>query len=61
MHFEATIDFAKHKDTNDILASFRDRFYFPQINGKDSIYFCGNSLGLQAKSVQPAIQQELDD
>ena len=58
-NFEATLSFAKQLDVNDPLASFKQRFYFPQHGGKDAIYFCGNSLGLQPKSAEAAIQTEL--
>jgi kynureninase len=61
MKFEATLSFAKSLDEKDGLARFKNEFYFPQVNGKDSIYFCGNSLGLQAKKVEVAFQQELSD
>lgn len=61
MKFDASHVFALQKDKEDKLAHYKDRFYFPKKDEKDVIYFCGNSLGLQAKSVQPAIQQELDD
>ena len=39
--------------------NFRNRFFIPFINGKQCIYFCGNSLGLQPKSVQKLIAAEL--
>ncbi|MGI8634882.1 MAG: kynureninase, partial [Segetibacter sp.] len=61
MKFEASLAFAQQKDKEDKLAAYKEQFYFPEKDGKDMIYFCGNSLGLQAKRVQPAIQQELDD
>lgn len=61
MNFEASLAFAQWKDKEDKLAAFKQKFYFPQIDGKAAIYFCGNSLGLQAKTVQGAVQQELDD
>lgn len=61
MNFEATEAFAQLKDKEDKLAAFKYKFYFPQINNKDVIYFCGNSLGLLAQTVQAAVQQELDD
>ncbi len=61
MNFEATPAFAQLKDKEDKLAAFKHKFYFPQINNKDVIYFCGNSLGLQAKTVESAVQQELED
>ena len=43
------------------LRSYRDHFHIPNFSGKESIYFNGNSLGLQPKSVQSYIQKELDD
>ncbi len=61
MNFEPTLAFAKLKDREDKLARFKHKFYFPQVNGKDVIYFCGNSLGLQAKNVESAVMQELND
>lgn len=48
-------------DSQDPLASYRERFYIPQVNGKDAFYFTGNSLGLQPKSTKDFLQQELDD
>ncbi|SFW87533.1 kynureninase [Chitinophaga sancti] len=59
--FDLSWAFAEEQDQKDTLKSYRNQFYFPQRNGKDAIYFCGNSLGLQAKNVQPAIMQELED
>src|SRR5580698_2072973 len=59
--FESTITFAKQEDQLDPLRKFRDEFYFPQHDGRDGIYFCGNSLGLQPKNVSVAIAQELED
>ena len=58
---EATLAFAKQQDEKDDLYKFRSQFYFPQHDEKDAIYFCGNSLGLQPKNVEAAIQQELND
>jgi kynureninase len=59
--FEASLSFARQKDAGDPLYTFRSQFYFPQHNGKDAIYFCGNSLGLQPRNVEAALQQELSD
>ncbi|MBS1949320.1 MAG: kynureninase [Bacteroidetes bacterium] len=59
--FHATLGFARQKDEADPLSKFRNEFYFPQYNGKNAIYFCGNSLGLQPKLVKGAIEQELTD
>jgi len=61
MHFESTLDFAREMDNNDPLKAFRQQFYIPQINGKDAIYLCGNSLGLQPKTVEKYLKQELED
>ncbi|ANE50070.1 kynureninase [Flavisolibacter tropicus] len=49
MKFLNTQDFAQQLDAADSLRSFRQQFLFPQHNGKDAIYFLGNSLGLQPK------------
>ncbi|MDP4217932.1 MAG: kynureninase, partial [Bacteroidota bacterium] len=59
--FEATPEFAQRKDLEDPLRSFRSEFYFPLHEGKEAIYFCGNSLGLQPRSAEGAILQELKD
>jgi kynureninase len=55
------IDYARQMDANDPLHPYRDRFFFPQHNGRDAIYFTGNSLGLQPKTVQLHLEQELHD
>src|SRR5690606_20000784 len=54
-------DYARSLDQMDTLFPFRERFHFPQHEGKDTVYFCGNSLGLQPKSVQYLMQAELED
>lgn len=61
MTYQNTLEFAKQADQQDPLAQFRERFLIPQMNGKDSVYFTGNSLGLQPKTTRAYIQQELDD
>ncbi len=61
MNFQNTAAFAKELDENDILKSFRDKFYIPIINGKESVYFTGNSLGLQPKTTQDYVVNELED
>ncbi|MBK6520817.1 MAG: kynureninase [Sphingobacteriaceae bacterium] len=61
MTFENSIDFAKKLDAQDPLKEFRSRFLFPQHEGKPIVYFTGNSLGLQPKTTQAFIQQELND
>lgn len=59
--YEASLSYAQSQDEIDILFPFRERFHFPKHEGKDVAYFCGNSLGLQPKSVGYLMQQELDD
>jgi len=61
MNFQNTLEFAKNLDAKDSLKEFRQKFYIPQHNGKDCIYFTGNSLGLQPKTVSQYLKQELDD
>src|SRR5674476_1524747 len=61
MIFKNTIDFAQQLDKNDPLKDFRDQYYIPIINGKESIYFTGNSLGLQPKTAQEYILNDLED
>lgn len=59
--FQNTLDFAKMLDLQDPLKDFRNRFFIPQHNNKDTVYFTGNSLGLQPKSAIDYINQELED
>lgn len=57
---ENSLAYAQLQDKNDALASFRDKFYHPVINGKQALYFTGNSLGLQPKSAEAFLKEELD-
>lgn len=59
--YQNSLKFAQQCDREDPLAHFRDSFFIPEKNGKPQLYFCGNSLGLQPKTVKKYIQQELDD
>jgi kynureninase len=61
MTFENSLSFAKKLDKTDLLKSFRNKFHLPKINGRDTIYFTGNSLGLQPKSTKSFLDQELSD
>lgn len=61
MKFTGSLKFAKDLDRKDRLRDFRKSFYIPQVNGRRSIYFTGNSLGLQSKSIRKAVAQELND
>lgn len=59
MEFKNTAEFANQMDQEDKLSVFKDKFYIPEINNKKSLYFCGNSLGLQAKTTAHYIEEEL--
>jgi len=61
MNFENTLEYARQLDASDPLKDFRSQFYIPQHQGNDCIYFTGNSLGLQPRSVKKYIDQELED
>lgn len=61
MQIENTLAFAQQMDEQDELRSYRDQFYFPQHQGRDSVYFTGNSLGLQPRSLQAYVQEHLND
>jgi kynureninase len=56
-----SIEYAKEMDDADKLSSYRSRFFHPQLHNKDAIYLCGNSLGLQPKTVKSFYEQELND
>ena len=61
-NYRLGLDYAKEQDATDPLADYRDKFHIPKDeNGNEWLYFTGNSLGLQPKSTQQYIQQELDD
>lgn len=54
--------FAQEMDAQDPLRAYRDRFHMPlQPSGAPHLYFCGNSLGLQPRSVREYVEQELLD
>lgn len=61
MNFETSLNFAKKLDKTDPLKSFRQQFHLPRIEGKRTLYFTGNSLGLQPKSTKTFVAQELSD
>lgn len=62
MNYSTDKNFAIEQDANDALKNYREKFFIPT-NGQKSeqIYFCGNSLGLQPKSVRAYVEQELKD
>lgn len=57
----STLQDARTRDAADPLRRFRDEFIFPQHEGQDAIYLCGNSLGLQPRATARLIAEELDD
>jgi kynureninase len=59
--FDPGEDFALAMDARDPLKGFRQRFFIPQTAGSDCIYLCGHSLGLQPKTTETYIGQELKD
>ncbi len=59
--YQASADWAQAADAADPLRAFRDEFLIPPHEGRDSAYFCGNSLGLQPRAVRAALAAELDD
>ena len=62
IQYQHGLAFAKKMDKEDELYPYRNQFHLPmQKNGQPYIYLCGNSLGLQPKSTQKALQQELKD
>ncbi|MDB5223403.1 MAG: kynureninase [Chitinophagaceae bacterium] len=61
MQYQNTLEFAREMDGIDPLKDFRDKFYIPIINKKPCIYFVGNSLGLQPKTTQDYIYNELEN
>ena len=60
--FQPDEAFARQLDADDPLRGHRDRFLIPcRPDGRPVVYFAGNSLGLQPKSVRPLLDQELND
>jgi kynureninase len=61
MIHENSLAYAQKQDAQDSLAAYRDKFHHPVIDGKQVLYFTGNSLGLQPKSAREYINKELDE
>lgn len=61
MTFQNTSEFAQELDSQDELKVYRDEFIFPKLNGKNVIYFTGNSLGLQSKRSKKYVDEVMDD
>ncbi|MFT5231768.1 MAG: kynureninase [Planctomycetota bacterium] len=57
-----SLAFAQQCDREDALAHFRNKFLHPSDqHGKQLIYLCGNSLGLQPSATASYIEKELKD
>ncbi|MEA1786688.1 kynureninase [Arenibacter sp. GZD96] len=61
MSFQNTLAYATQLDAQDPLRAYKDAFHFPQLHGKDVIYFTGNSLGLQPKRTQQFVDEVMHD
>lgn len=61
MVFENSREFARQLDAEDTLAHYRDEFIFPQHNGRNVIYFTGNSLGLQPRRAKKFVDEIMAD
>ncbi|MBN8687953.1 MAG: kynureninase [Chitinophagales bacterium] len=55
------IEKAQQLDREDPLATFRDQFIIPVQEGKEQVYFLGNSLGLQPKATAGYIEKIMKD
>ncbi len=60
MQYINSLAYAQSLDKKDPLKSFRDEFYIPKHKGQDTLYFTGNSLGLQPKGTAKIINEELE-
>lgn len=61
MEFQNTLSFAQQLDRADPLGPYRKEFYFPKVNGREVIYFTGNSLGLQPKRTRAYVDEIMKD
>jgi kynureninase len=61
MPYDNTLEYAHIKDQEDKLHHFRSQFLFPKHEGKQAIYLCGNSLGLQPKKTKDYVLEQLNN
>ena len=62
MNYNSSKSYAEKLDSKDQLKAYRNKFFIPKMkDGRDQIYFAGNSLGLQPKTVRGYVEQELKD
>jgi len=61
MQYINTLKFAQQMDQQDPIVHIRNEFSIPKTeSGKEEIYLCGNSLGLQPKLSAEYVRRELD-
>ena len=62
MKYSTDKSFCEELDQKDSLKSYKDLFFIPKNKqGKELIYFCGNSLGLQQKKQKNIYFRKFDD
>lgn len=61
MNFQNTKEFAQQLDAQDEISAYRNQFIFPKVNGKQVIYFTGNSLGLQPIQTKEYVNEVMND
>lgn len=61
MTFQNTKAFAQELDKQDPLHHYKNEFIFPQHQGKNVVYFTGNSLGLQPKRTKKYVDEVMND
>ena len=61
MNFQNTREFAQSLDAQDQLKKYQSEFEFPKVNGKKTIYFTGNSLGLMPKRAKKYVEDVMND
>jgi kynureninase len=58
--FTHHLELARKLDAQDPLRHMREQFWIPtRADGSEQLYFCGNSLGLQPKTAEAAVMEEL--
>lgn len=62
MNYLNSREFALELDRQDPLSIYRERYHqVKDDDGKELIYFCGNSLGLQPRETSSIVNQMMDD
>lgn len=60
MKAENSLSYAQQLDAADPLKEYRAKFIIPTVDGRQQIYFLGNSLGLQPATAKQEIEKILD-